>query len=164
VAVSPGAGWPNKQWPAERFGQVASAVHRAHGLRTLVVWGPGEESLAQKVVTASGGAAQMAPPTGIVDLFGVLRAARLMIAGDTGPLHIATAVGTPVVALFGPTDSVRNGPWRDADISLSRAATCECHYQRRCRRAVPCIDDISVDEVMQAVTVRLAGSDRGATS
>jgi len=128
------------------------------------VWGPGEESRAQAVAAASSGAAQLAPPTGIVDLFGVLRAARLMIAGDTGPLHIATAVGTPVVALFGPTDPVRNGPWRDADISLSRAAACECHYERRCRRTVPCIDDISVDEVIQAVTVRLAGSGRGVTS
>lgn len=162
VAVNPGAAWPNKRWPAERFGQVAARIHDTRRLRTLVVWGPGEESFAEAVATASRGAAEMAPATEIVELFGVLHGARLAIAGDTGPLHIAAAVGTPVVALFGPTDPARNGPWRTDDVSVSRLAHCECHYERRCRRAVPCIDDISVDEVVSAVDERLAGAAREA--
>jgi lipopolysaccharide heptosyltransferase I len=162
VAVNPGAAWPNKRWPAERFGRVASRLRDAHLLRTLVVWGPGEQSLAASVVAASDGAAEMAPPTAIVELFGVFRGARLAIAGDTGPLHIAAAVGTPVVALFGPTDPARNGPWRAADVSVSRVDQCECRYERRCRRSVPCIDDISVDQVVNAVAARLAGASREA--
>jgi ADP-heptose:LPS heptosyltransferase len=92
----------------------------------------------------------------MLDLFALLQRARLMIAGDTGPLHIAAAVGAPVVALFGPTDASRNGPWQADDISLSRASSCECHYERRCRRAVPCLDDISVDEVVEAASRRLS--------
>jgi ADP-heptose:LPS heptosyltransferase len=79
-----------------------------------------------------------------------------MVSGDTGPLHIAAAVGTPVVALFGPTRAERNGPWSPSDISLSRADQCICHYERRCRRDYLCIDDIGVDEVVAAVDRRVA--------
>jgi ADP-heptose:LPS heptosyltransferase len=79
-----------------------------------------------------------------------------MVSGDTGPLHIAGAVGTPIVALFGPTRAERNGPWSPADISISRIDQCVCHYERRCRRAQPCIDDISVDDVVAAVERRVA--------
>jgi heptosyltransferase I len=157
IAINPGAAWPNKRWPAERFGAVALALRARLGARTLVVWGPGEESLAAAVVAASDGAAEVSPATGTVDLFDVLRRARLLISGDTGPLHIGAAVGTPIVALFGPTRPERNGPWAAADITLSRAATCVCQYERRCRRSEPCIDDISVGEVVQAVERRMGG-------
>ena len=74
-----------------------------------------------------------------------------MISGDTGPLHLAGAVGTPIVALFGPTFPERNGPWSGHDVVVSRAAGCSCHYERRCRRSEPCIDDIGVAEVVDAV-------------
>jgi len=162
VAINPGAAWPNKRWPPERFGQIAARIRDAYRLRTIVVWGPGEQSLAESVVATSNGAAEIAPATEIVELFGIFRGARLAVAGDTGPLHIAAAVGTPVVGLFGPTDPARNGPWRDDDISVSRVEQCECHYERRCRRPDPCIDDISVDEVMKAVVSRLARVSREA--
>ncbi|MEQ1758166.1 MAG: lipopolysaccharide heptosyltransferase I [Vicinamibacterales bacterium] len=156
VAMNPGAAWPNKRWPAERMGELAFRTSRDHHLPTLVVWGPGEEALAESVVTASGGAATLAPPTTIEELFGLLRGARLVVAGDTGPLHIAASTGTPVVALFGPTDPARNGPWRLEDVSVSRYGVCDCHYERRCRRSVPCVMDIGVDEVMAAVSARLS--------
>jgi len=156
AVVNPGAAWPNKRWPAGRFGAVAASIRREHGLRSVVLWGPGEEALAASVAAASEGAAEPAPPTTIADIVGITRAARLMISGDTGPLHIAGAVGTPLVALFGPTRPERNGPWAPRDVTLSRVATCACQYERRCRRAVPCIDDIPVDEVVQAVRRRLS--------
>ena len=95
------------------------------------------------------------PPTSIVDLFALCRGARLMVSGDTGPLHIAAAVGTPVVALFGPTDPDRNGPWRREDVTVSRCAQCACHYQRACRFEVPCITTIELEEVVDAVARRL---------
>ena len=82
--------------------------------------------------------------------------ARLMVSGDTGPLHVAGAVGTPLVALFGPTLPERNGPWSPDDITLSRVATCACFYERQCTKASPCIDDIAVDEVVEAVRRRLS--------
>jgi len=155
AVLNPGAAWPNKRWPAPRFGAVAAALRRDHGLRSVVLWGPGEESLAAAVVAASGGAAEAAPPTTIRDIVAITHGARLMVSGDTGPLHVAGAVGTPIVALFGPTLPERNGPWAANDVTLSRVATCSCFYERRCKRAEPCIDDIAVDEVVQAVRRRL---------
>jgi len=156
VLINPSAAWPNKRWPAERFGALAAAIRARHNLTSMVLWGPGEEALAEAVAVASNGAAQTAPSTTIVDILTLARGARLMISGDTGPMHIAGAVGTPIVALFGPTRYERNGPWSPADISISRFEHCACHYERRCRRTQPCIDDISVDEVIAAVDRRMA--------
>ena len=154
--LNPGAAWPNKRWPAERFGKVASALRARHGLASVVSWGPGEEGLARAVAAASDGAALSAPPTRVADLLAFAAEARLVVSGDTGPLHLAAAVGTPIVALFGPTDPDRNGPWADADVSLSRFADCVCHYVRRCRRERPCIEDITVEDVLGAIERRLA--------
>jgi lipopolysaccharide heptosyltransferase I len=163
VLINPGAAWPNKRWPAACFGAVAAALKDVYGKRSLVLWGPGEHGLAQEVAAASGGAADVSPPTTIQELAGIARAAHLMISGDTGPLHVAAAVGTPIVSLFGPTRPERNGPWALYDIAISRVDQCDCIYERRCRRAharvssnsVPCIMSISVDEVLDAVARRL---------
>lgn len=154
--INPGAAWPNKRWPADRFGAVAAALRARHGLASVVSWGRGEEDLAQRVVSASKGAAIAAPPTGIGDLVAIARGATLAVSGDTGPLHLAGAAGTPIVAVFGPTDAARNGPWSPADISLSRFADCVCHYERRCRRDRPCIEEITVEDVLGAIERRLA--------
>lgn len=156
VLMNPGAAWPNKRWPAARFGAVAAGIRNAYGLHSLVLWGPGERPLAQDVVDASAGAAEVSPPTTIQELAGVARGAHLMISGDTGPLHVAAAVGTPLVALFGPTRAERNGPFGLHDVSISRVDRCDCVYERRCRRDVPCIDDIGVEEVLGAVKRRMA--------
>jgi lipopolysaccharide heptosyltransferase I len=156
VLINPGAAWPNKRWPPDRFGALAAAIRERHGLRSLVLWGPGEETAAAAVVASSRGAAEQAPATSITDILAVAKGASLMVSGDTGPLHIAGAVGTPIVALFGPTRAERNGPWSPADITISRFDRCVCHYERRCRRDRPCIDDITVDEVVAAVERRVA--------
>jgi heptosyltransferase I len=154
--INPGAAWPNKRWPPARFGSLAAAIDREHGLRSIVLWGPGEELLAESVAMASNGAAEPAPPTTIPEIVAVAKGARLMVSGDTGPLHIGGAIGTPLVALFGPTYPERNGPWSPQDIVLSKVATCSCLYQRQCSRGTRCIDDITVDEVAQAVRHRLS--------
>jgi heptosyltransferase I len=155
VLVNPGAAWPNKRWPPQRFGELAAAIRDRRGLRSLVVWGPDERAMAETAVGESRGAAELSPPTSIADLFALSQRARLVVSGDTGPLHIAGAVGTPIVALFGPTRWQRNGPWSPSDVVVSQYDRCVCHYERRCRRNVPCIDDIPVDEVMHAVEQRL---------
>lgn len=154
--VNPGAAWPNKRWPSDRFGALAAAMRDRIGVASIVLWGPSEESLAQSVVAASRGAASMAPRTTITDIASIARSARLIVSGDTGPLHIAAAVGTPAIGLFGPTLAARNGPWAEADITIARYDSCPCHYERRCRKTIPCIDDISLDEVLAAVERRVA--------
>ena len=153
--INPGAAWPNKRWPPERFGAVAAFLRERFGLPSIALWGPGEEPLAQAVAGSSNGAAHVAPQTTIADLVELSRAASLMVSGDTGPLHIAGAAGTPIVSLFGPTDPLRNGPWVPEDETISRWAECACRYQRRCRRATWCLADITVGEVTAAIEKRM---------
>ena len=153
--INPGAAWPNKRWPVSRFGEVAAFLKEVRGLEPFVLWGPSEQSLAEDVVATSGGAARVAPATTMADLLELSRAAALMVSGDTGPLHIAGAAGTPIVALFGPTDPERNGPWAPGDVVLSRNGTCACQYQRECRQAAWCLNDVSVAEVTAAIQQRL---------
>ena len=153
--LNPGAAWPNKRWPPARFGALAASLRDRYAMRSQVLWGPGEEALAAAVAAASAGAADVVPATTIRDLVAIAARARLMVSGDTGPLHVAGAVGTPIVALFGPTWPERNGPWSAADVTLSRNGECVCHYERRCRRARACIEDIGVDEVLAAVERRV---------
>ena len=160
--INPGAAWPNKRWPPERFGALAAFVRDVCALTPVVLWGPGEAPLAEAVVSASQGAGVLAPPTSVRDLVAMSRAADLLVAGDTGPLHIATAVGTPTVSLFGPTFPERNGPWSEDDVFVSRADRCGCHRARRCHQSAWCLDDVSVAEVCAAVQRRLSvGSTRG---
>jgi lipopolysaccharide heptosyltransferase I len=152
--INPGAAWPNKRWPADRFGAVAAFLRDVRSMRSIVLWGPGEEALAADVVARSSGAAELAPPTGIHDIFEVARSAELMISGDSGPLHIAAAVGTPTVAIFGPTDPCRNGPWSTEDRVVSRYDACACHYDRRCHERDWCLQSITVAEVTAAIQQR----------
>jgi lipopolysaccharide heptosyltransferase I len=154
--LNAGAGWPNKRWPPERFSMLAAWLRQRHGLRSIVLWGPGEHDVAKAIAAASGGAATTAPTTTIGDVLALARGARLFVSGDTGPVHLAAAVGAPIVGLYGPTSPARNGPFAPADVTLSRFETCVCHHERRCRRATPCIDAIALAEVQDAVTRRLA--------
>jgi lipopolysaccharide heptosyltransferase I len=154
--INPGAAWPNKRWPPERFGEIAAFLQQVRRLPSIVLWGPGEEGLAGAVVETSEGAARVAPPTNLSDLLALARAASLMVSGDTGPLHIAAAAGTPTVALFGPTDPHRNGPWAPDDVSVSRYGACNCHYDRRCHAQSWCLGSIQVAEVSAAIQQRLS--------
>jgi heptosyltransferase I len=153
--INPGAAWPNKRWPAVYFAEVARGLSDRHGLRSLVLWGPGEEQLARNVVTASDGAAALSPQTTMADLVSLTTRAALMISGDTGPMHIAAACGTPLVGIFGPTDPHRNGPWAENDLVASRYRACACHYQRECRVSSWCLLDMTPREVLDLAGRRL---------
>ncbi len=109
VLINPGAGWGAKRWPAERYAAVAVRLRDA-GYSVVVNAGPGEEALANDVAELSNGAAAVLRSS-IAELIAVTRRAALVIAGDTGPLHLACALDKPVVGIFGPTDPARNGPF-----------------------------------------------------
>jgi ADP-heptose:LPS heptosyltransferase len=81
-----------------------------------------------------------------------------MVSGDTGPIHIAGAVGTPVVGIYGPTNPERNGPWASKDMTVSRFENCSCHYLRQCRAKRWCLLDISPREVLELIDERLAAA------
>lgn len=129
VILFPGAGRPEKQWPVERFRELA----RRLGDRALVVWGPGERDLADRI------GAEVAPPTNLRELAGVLSQARVVVAGDTGPLHLAAALRAPVVGLYGPTNPERNGPYGQLANCISTFTTSKA------------MSSIEVDEVMKRI-------------
>jgi heptosyltransferase-1 len=153
--INPGAAWPNKRWPPVYFAEVAVALKKNYGLPSIVLWGPAEEGLAHDVVDAAQGSAAASPQTTLADLVSLTRAAAVMVSGDTGPLHVAGAVGTPLVGIYGPTDPDRNGPWASRDLTISCFDRCQCHYQRRCTQQRWCLLDISPREVADLVGRRL---------
>jgi heptosyltransferase-1 len=109
VLINPGAGWGAKRWPVERYSAVAQGLID-RGFRVIVNAGPREEHLAESITEATGGAAILLGCT-LPQLISVTRRIKLCIAGDTGPLHLACALGRPVVGIYGPTDPGRNGPF-----------------------------------------------------
>lgn len=144
--LTPGSGWGAKCWPVERFGEVAKRLRHV-GLASVVNYGPGEESLANSVAKFSDGAARAFFAT-IPQLIALTRRASLFIGGDTGPLHLAAALEIPVVALFGPTDPARNGPYgtRSVIVRSERSVTSYSHVAA----PDPGLQSIAVDEVVGA--------------
>ncbi|MCO6459152.1 MAG: glycosyltransferase family 9 protein [Pirellulaceae bacterium] len=119
VVLNPGAGWDSKLWPADRYAEVAAHVGRQFGLPSIVVWaGHRERDWAEQIVAAAAGHAVLAPPTSLPQLVEVVRAARLFVGSDTGPMHLAAAAGTPCVAIFGPTLPAVCGPYGPGHIAL----------------------------------------------
>jgi heptosyltransferase-1 len=107
--INPGAGWGAKCWPVERYGALAQQFSKS-GLATIANVGPGEEKLGEEIETASQGSAKAITCT-LTQLIALTRRARIFVGGDTGPVHLAAAQDVPVVAIYGPTDPVRNGPY-----------------------------------------------------
>jgi heptosyltransferase-1 len=107
--INPGAGWGAKRWPVERYAAVARGLIE-RGFRILINAGPGEEPMADVIVQGTSGAA-IPLATSLEQLIALTRRIALCVAGDTGPLHLACALGRPVVGIYGPTDPSRNGPF-----------------------------------------------------
>ena len=158
--LNPGAAWPNKRWAPPRFAALAFALRDRHNLQSVILWGPGEFELAEEVVAVAGGAAIMSPRTAIADVVALARGAAVMVSGDTGPTHLAAAVGTPIVGIYGPTRPERNGPWLPDDETVSRADICQCHHFRQCKVEKMCLLDIQVSDVLDAVERRFAAAER----
>jgi heptosyltransferase I len=115
VVLSPGGGWRAKCWPAERFGELCQRIREGLGLRCVVNYGPGEEALGGEVLRACGNAQAVLYDGEMGALMALLRGAECIVGGDTGPLHLGVALGARYVALFGPTDPARNGPFENLD-------------------------------------------------
>lgn len=153
--LNPGAGWGAKQWPAERYGHVARRLAQ-DGVKSLINFGPGEEALMRSVESASDGTAK-GIVCSLMELIAITRRARLFIGGDTGPMHLAAALGIPVVAIFGPTNPARNGPFGTRSIVLRSPASPTTHSRRA--QPDPGMLEITADEVVAAAR-KLLGSDR----
>ena len=150
VVLYPGAAWQTKRWGELNFARLNDALIRRFQVRTLLTWGPGEEPLIQRVVRATAYTPAIAPATTLLQLAAIIARGRAFVGGDTGPLHLAAAVGTPTVALFGPSDPRRNGPYGLGHVILQRQLPCSNCYQRTCNHW-ECLPGIEVDTVVDAV-------------
>lgn len=157
VVLHPGAGWITKQWPAAYYGRLAAALV-SDGCSVVVLWGPGEEDLAKEVqMGAAIPEVKLAPPTNFHEMIELVRCADLVVAGDTGPLHAAAAVGTLTLGLYGPSEVERNGPFGEKHVVARNEIDClEC-WKTTCgpphnRR---CMTELSIDFVHHGCMVQL---------
>ncbi len=144
AVINPGAGWPSKVWPAARYAEVAKYLGQRRGVRSLVVWaGDQERAWAEQIVAGSGGFGLLAPKTSLRELAAITRQAAMFVGSDTGPLHLAVAVNTPSVGMFGPMPAERNGPYGPRHVPVQKV--CLAGSSRDKRSAGP--------ESMEAISV-----------
>ncbi len=147
VVLVPGARWETKVWSAENFGKVASMIP----VRSVVVGSSADMGHAQEVVASSGGrAVSLAGKTTLAELVEIMRGARLAISNDSGPMHIAAAVGVPVVAIFGPTSPQRTGPYGNSHLIVRSGAACSPCFKKKCGD-LKCMNDVRPEEVGRKV-------------
>lgn len=111
VALNPGSGGDGKRWAIEAYRRLGDELALRLGARAVLCWGPGEEGLARAIAHGMRAAPLIPPPTAIEEMVALLRRAALAVGGDTGPVHVAAALGVPTVGLYGPTTARRNGPY-----------------------------------------------------
>jgi len=155
--LCPGGGWRSKCWPAEQYGHLHRRLAGRHGWRGIVTYGPGERALAEAARMVAGEPEPLVLGTDIPQLMALLRRAKFVVAGDTGPLHLAAALDTPVVGLFGPTDPQRNGPYGQLDSVVRNAGPADTTYQRG-RDYSPLMQSIRVEQVIEAIEWRMGAT------
>lgn len=151
VVLIPGANWPNKRWPPLYFAVLADRLNK-QGLAPVLIGGPADLPLAQQILArAETRLMNLIGKTSLKQLAWVIKNAQVAVGGDTGPMHLSVAVNTPTLALIGPTDTHRNGPYGKAHKSLITSRDCTGCWQRDCQKKLDCLDAISVDEVYQSI-------------
>lgn len=149
AVLNPGATWASKAWEAQRFGAVAHYAADRYGYRSVVVWGTFEERLtAEAIVASSGGTATLAPDTDLHHLGALIETADLFISGDTGPLHMAVAVGTETIGLYGATKPGDSGPYGHTAIQKSYHEGTRTQRRRADNSAMRAI---TVDDVCEVI-------------
>ncbi|MGH9355203.1 MAG: lipopolysaccharide heptosyltransferase I [Terriglobia bacterium] len=153
MLVSPGAGWTAKRWPPSSYARLLGRLD-AEGPWTILLTGsPAEEQDIRSIVKESGAGRTHYVPASIRQFIALARRALLFVGGDSGPLHIAAALGVPIVAIYGPTDPARNGPFAKADITIWNREP--VNHTRRSKQP-RFLEGISVEDVAAAVHARLA--------
>ncbi|KPJ69583.1 MAG: hypothetical protein AMS14_11470, partial [Planctomycetes bacterium DG_20] len=155
IVVGAHARWPTKQWPPERFARVLDEMHRETGARAVLV---GSADAVANARTIAGRMRErpidLTNRTTLKELVAVIAEARVMATNDSGPMHVAAAVGTPVVAIFGPTNPARTGPYGPGHRVLRGRAACSPCYRREClyggeTAALLCLTNITADAVTE---------------
>jgi len=148
--LNPGGGWRSKCWPPERYGELSYKLAAERGWRGVITYGPGEENLAQQVAVAARNSKPVAIPLKLGPLMALMQRAKFVISADTGPLHLASALDAPVIGLFGPTDPVRNGPYRGTSINIRNPRNSETTYRRGTSYSSAMLS-ITVEQAMESI-------------
>jgi lipopolysaccharide heptosyltransferase I len=150
VLVTSGAGWPSKLWPIDRYAAVAVHLGRQWKLPCVLIWGNAEErARAEQIVAAAEGHARLAPKMTLLELASLARRATFCLGSDTGPLHLAAAVGTPCIGLYGPWPADKHGPYGPQHLTVQKM--CLDGTTRQRRHAPPtCMEAIDVESVCEA--------------
>jgi lipopolysaccharide heptosyltransferase I len=155
LLIHPSTGWDNKCYPPAAWGELARLMGREPGIDSWVAVGPNEGDAARQVVAASGGHARAVSAPNLAFLAALHRRAQLVLGGDTGPVHLAHALGAPVLCLMGPTAPDRNGPYSDRQRSLSLQLVCSFCY-KRFDEIKPCLRQLSPERVAARARTLLA--------
>jgi len=153
VVLAPGTNWASKCWPTAHFAKLADKLYDANVIPVLI-GGPNDQRLAQEIIANT-----QVPPidltgkTSMKQLAYITKGAQAFVGGDTGPMHLAVAVGTQVVTMFGPTDPKRNGPYGQHTVLLA-TVPCQGCWQHNCPKKIDCLATISVDEVYKSIALR----------
>lgn len=151
IAVNLGAGWKTKEWGIKNYAELCDRIVSEIGANIILTWGPGEENMVKDIMDLMAYRPLIAPPTTLKQLVALLRRCELFIGGDTGPLHIAAALKIPTVAIYGPSDPLRNGPYGDNYFIIHKKIECSGCYKRSCD-TIECMKMIPVDDVFSAVS------------
>lgn len=156
VAINPVARWDTKLWPADRFAELADRIIAEFDAAIFFTGGPGDNGIIEGIIrNMRRGAVNLAGKTSLIELAAVYEQMACIISTDTGPMHIAAAVGRPVVALFGPTAPGRTGPYGTGHRMITAGPSCRPCFKRSCS-TIDCMRSISVDQVMDQLKAVLA--------
>jgi lipopolysaccharide heptosyltransferase I len=152
AAINPGAGFASKLWELDRFAALADRMVKELGFSILLTWGPGEREQAERIAKAMTAPAFIAPASTILQSVALYRRLALFVGCDSGPVHLAAALGIPTVSIFGPTDPARNGAFGAGQESVFKVLSCSFCWKRTCPLGTgECMQQVEVEEVFQTV-------------
>lgn len=157
LVMHPGGGWATKRWAPVRFARLADHWLERSAGDALLIWGPGERGMAQEVADAMRGRPCLAPATSVREMMALIRRGACFAGGDSGPAHLAAAMGVPCLMIMGPTEPVRNGPWGCGHVVLYRRLACSGCYARTCPDT-ECLARVGAEEAADGLNRLLAGS------
>lgn len=158
VAVLPASRWPSKNWPAACFADTLSRISKRRNISVFLIGRASDRGLCSEVADRMGdGAVNLAGEMALAQTGGLLREMDLLIANDSGPVHMAAAVRTPSLVVFGPTDPTRTGPYGDVHRVVTASLPCSPCFSRTCGQpGIPCLSGVTPERVAEVALEMLS--------
>ncbi|WP_372371478.1 lipopolysaccharide heptosyltransferase I [Candidatus Uabimicrobium sp. HlEnr_7] len=151
IVIVPGARWSSKRWPPEKFAELTNIIHRKSELPVVIVGSPSEKEISLQVINNVQKTDKCINTTGetsLIELAYIIKRANIVVTNDSGPMHLAAALNTKTIALFGPTDPERIRPYGDEHVVLQGESLCQCYYQKTCSFDLECLRTISPQKII----------------